>query len=115
MMSGKSKPLSVGFFREISANGTSTETDKLISYQPDRHSDLSVAIFEREDLLRTLSQTINLLPFEERLVVSLYYVTDLTTEEIGDVMQMEAFEVWKHLERAILKLRMSLKQQRHSA
>lgn len=73
---------------------------------PAEHSPFSV--YEREELRARLAAAVDLLPEKERLVISLYYVEELTMKEIGTVIGVNESRVSQIHSKAIGRLRSSL-------
>jgi RNA polymerase sigma factor for flagellar operon FliA len=65
---------------------------------------------EKEELKGYLVQAISLLSEQERLVVALYYYEELTLKEIGEVMQISESRVSQIHTKAVLKLRVMIKE-----
>lgn len=67
---------------------------------PDPHS-----LAERKEVLSALSEAVQRLPERERLVLSLYYVEELTLKEISKVMGISESRVCQLHSQAVLRLR----------
>ena len=80
----------------------------LISYWSDADAKRAAVVFEKEELLGILGETIDELPQRERLVLSLSYTSDLTLSEISAVLRIDEEEVRRCGARAIAKLRRTL-------
>jgi len=65
---------------------------------------------EKEELKAYLIQAISYLTEQERLVVALYYYEELTLKEIGEVMQISESRVSQIHTKAVLKLRVMIKE-----
>lgn len=59
----------------------------------------------RRDLMAHLSQIIERLPPQERLVLSLYYERDLNLKEIGEVISVSESRISQVLSQAIIRIR----------
>jgi RNA polymerase sigma factor for flagellar operon FliA len=86
----------------------SEEGGKLIDYYPDPEQDPHARL-AAEQLVRTLSQAIDQLPEKERLVISLYYLEELTMKEIGALLGVNESRISQLHAKATLRLRGKLK------
>ena len=105
------KGLSVGSFYDASKKYDEEESDaeSLINYYPDSTTNSAYSIFEKEELKQILAQAVDGLPRKERLVVSLYYLEELTMKEIGAVLRVNESRVSQLHTKAIMRLRLKLK------
>ena len=69
----------------------------------------AVTEFEKKDVLNTLSQVIEGLEREERIVLETYYWDGLTLKEIGKVLNISESRVCQIHTKIILKLRSSFR------
>lgn len=99
--------LTMGVFSETSVQDAD-KTVHLISYWSDADAERAAIVFEKEELLGMLAETIDELPQQERLVLSLSYASDLTLSEISAVLKINEKEVRRCGARAIAKLRRTL-------
>ncbi|HHW02840.1 MAG TPA: FliA/WhiG family RNA polymerase sigma factor [Thermoanaerobacterales bacterium] len=67
---------------------------------------------EKKEVKRLLGQAINRLPYQERLVVTLYYYEGLTLKEISKVLELSQGRISQLHTKAILRLRGSLSRKR---
>ncbi len=63
------------------------------------------AVYEREEARQQLAAAVESLPEKERLVVSLYYVDELTMKEIGSVLGVNESRVSQIHSKAVARLR----------
>lgn len=66
------------------------------------------AIYERRELRQRLADAVDRLPEKERLVISLYYVEELTMKEIGSIIGVNESRVSQIHSKAVGRLRSSL-------
>ena len=99
--------LTMGVFSETSVQDAE-KTVHLISYWSDVNAERAAIVFEKEELLGMLAETIDELPQQERLVLSLSYTSDLTLSEVSAVLRIDEEEVRRCGTRAIAKLRRTL-------
>jgi RNA polymerase sigma factor FliA len=67
-----------------------------------------LAVQRREDLMPVVAQLIQELPTQEQLVLSLYYVEELTLPEIATVLDVPEDRVWQLYTDARYQLRTQL-------
>lgn len=67
--------------------------------------------YESKEMKELLSQAINLLNKNEKLVISLYYYEDLTYKEIGDIMELSESRISQIHSKAIMKMKNTLARQ----
>src|SRR5688572_14146747 len=84
--------LTMGIFSETSVQDAE-KTVHLISYWSDAEAEPAAIVFEKEELLGMLAESIDELPQQERLVLSLSYTSDLTLSEISAVLKIDEEEV----------------------
>ena len=75
---------------------------------PDSPEESPFAIYERRELRERLASAIDQLPEKERLVISLYYVEELTMKEIGSILGVNESRVSQIHSKAVGRLRASL-------
>jgi RNA polymerase sigma factor FliA len=75
---------------------------------PDSPDESPFAVYERRELRQRLAAAVDELPEKERLVVSLYYVEELTMKEIGSVIGVNESRVSQIHSKAVSRLRASL-------
>lgn len=73
--------------------------------QSDRTVDNPNAVYESKELKELLTQVIDLLNKNEKMVISLYYYEDLTYKEIGDIMELSESRISQIHSKAILKMK----------
>jgi RNA polymerase sigma factor FliA len=99
--------LTMGGFSETCVQDAD-KTVHLISYWSDTDAKRAAIVFEKEELLGILAETIDELPQQERLVISLFYTSELTLSELSAVLRIDEEEVRRCGARAIAKLRRTL-------
>ena len=99
--------LTMGVFSETCVQDAEKSVH-LISYWSDADAERAAVVFEKEELLGILGETIDELPQRERLVLSLSYTSDLTLSEISAVLRIDEEEARRCGARAIAKLRRTL-------
>jgi len=72
-------------------------------------------LLENRELKQALINTINSLPGNERLVLSLYYYEELTLKEIGAIMDLTESRICQIHSQSIMRLRVRLQELRPSA
>ena len=77
----------------------------LLRFIADADAALPSKIFERQELLRLLAQSIQRMPPMERTVLGLYYQNELTLREIAKVVNLHESRVSQLKTQAILRLR----------
>jgi RNA polymerase sigma factor for flagellar operon FliA len=75
---------------------------------PDSPDESPFAVYERHELRQRLAAAVELLPEKERLVISLYYVEELTMKEIGSIIGVNESRVSQIHSKAVGRLRNSL-------
>lgn len=75
---------------------------------PDSPDQSPYALYERRELRQRLADAVDRLPEKERLVVSLYYVEELTMKEIGSIIGVNESRVSQIHSKAVGRLRSSL-------
>lgn len=91
--------------------GPETEADAgydPIQAVPDSPDHSPYAVYARSELRHRLAAAVDLLPEKERLVISLYYVDELTMKEIGTVLGVNESRVSQIHSKAVGRLRHSL-------
>jgi RNA polymerase sigma factor for flagellar operon FliA len=75
---------------------------------PDTPDRSPFAVYARTELRQRLASAVELLPEKERLVISLYYVEELTMKEIGSVLGVNESRVSQIHSKAVGRLRNNL-------
>ena len=99
--------LSMGVFSETCVQDAD-KTVHWISYWSDTDAKRAAIVFEKEELLGILAKTIDELPQQERLVISLFFTSELNLSELSAVLRIDEEEVRRCGARAIAKLRRTL-------
>lgn len=100
------KSLSLGLFKENSSgNADSLNEEVNVWYYPFATVQSPYQVFQKEEILRRLSQAILQLPPREQEVLSLYYQEELTMKEIGEVIGITESRVCQIHSRAVIRLR----------
>jgi RNA polymerase sigma factor for flagellar operon FliA len=86
------------------------EKDKLINYLVNNEDD-ALTLTRFKELKTALARAIEDLPEKERLVVSLYYLEELTMKEAGEVLGITESRVSQIHSQAIIHLRAKLRKQ----
>lgn len=81
------------------------EEVSLLKFIGDDESGSPAQIFERSELERVISQGINKMPENERLVLSLYYKEELNLREIASIMNLHVTRISQLRAQGILRLR----------
>ena len=102
-------------FKRFDDDENEGEPDSLIDYYPDGIGNSPYYVFEREELKRILVETVNTLPRQERLVISLYYLEELSMREIGAVLRVKESRVSQLHTKAVMRLRAKLEERNLSA
>jgi len=87
------------------------EKEKLLSYLVDKDDD-AMTLTRLKELQQALARAIEQLPEKEKLVISLYYIEELTMKETGKVLNITESRVSQIHSQAILRLRAKLKKER---
>jgi len=87
------------------------EKEKLINYLVDSEED-ALALTRLKELKGAVARAIEQLPEKERLVISLYYLDELTMKETGKVLNVTESRVSQIHSQAILRLRAKLKKEK---
>ena len=87
------------------------EKEKLINYLIDSDDD-ALALTRMKELKTAVAKAIEHLPEKERLVISLYYLDELTMKETGKVLNVTESRVSQIHSQAILRLRAKLKKEK---
>lgn len=105
------KGLSIGSFYDAAKKYDEDEgdTESLINYYPDGVNNSPYLVFEKEELKSILADAVDSLPRKERLVISLYYLEELTMKEIGAVLRVNESRVSQLHTKAVLRLKTKLK------
>ncbi|MBE9543559.1 MAG: FliA/WhiG family RNA polymerase sigma factor [Proteobacteria bacterium] len=87
------------------------EKEKLLSYLVDNDDD-ALTLTRLKELKDAVARTIEQLPEKEKLVISLYYLEELTMKETGKVLDITESRVSQIHSQAILRLRAKLKKEK---
>jgi len=109
----RTKQMSSISFISLEELGVSSrdEKEKLLSYLVNNEDD-ALVITKLKELKGAMAQAITQLPEKERLVVSLYYLDELTMKETGKVLGITESRVSQIHSQAILHLRAKLRKQK---
>lgn len=80
----------------------------LLQSIPDSPDASPFAVYERQEVRQRLADAVDSLPDKERLVISLYYVEELTMKEIGSIIGVNESRVSQIHSKAVGRLRASL-------
>ena len=84
------------------------EKEKLINYLADSEDD-ALSLTRLKELKAAVARAIEQLPEKERLVISLYYLDELTMKETGKVLNVTESRVSQIHSQAIMRLRTKLR------
>lgn len=87
------------------------EKEKLLSYLID-NDDNALTLTRLKELKEAVAKAIEQLPEKEKLVISLYYIEELTMKETGKVLNITESRVSQIHSQAILRLRAKLKKEK---
>jgi RNA polymerase sigma factor for flagellar operon FliA len=87
------------------------EKEKLLSYLVDNDDD-ALTLARLKEIKEAVARAIEQLPGKERLVISLYYLDELTMKETGKVLNITESRVSQIHSQAILRLRARLKKEK---
>ncbi len=87
------------------------EKEKLLSYLID-NDDNALTLTRLKELKEAVARSIEQLPEKEKLVISLYYLEELTMKETGKVLNITESRVSQIHSQAILRLRAKLKKEK---
>ena len=87
------------------------EKEKLLSYLID-NDDNALTLTRLKELKEAVARAIEQLPEKEKLVISLYYLEELTMKETGKVLNITESRVSQIHSQAILRLRAKLKKEK---
>ena len=109
----RTKQMSSISFISLEELGVSSrdEKEKLLSYLVNNDDD-ALSKTKLKELKEAMAQAIKQLPEKERLVVSLYYLDELTMKETGKVLGITESRVSQIHSQAILHLRAKLRKQK---
>jgi len=85
------------------------EGSDVLRFVSDKEEDWPSAQFERAELRRLVSSTIERLPDVERTIVTLYYRREFTLREIAKVVSLHETRVSQLKSQAVLRMRTALK------
>ena len=77
----------------------------------DPEENLPSNLLERSELERLLAKCIGEMPEKEKIVISLYYLEELTLREIAEVMDLHSSRIAHLKSTALLRLRSQMKAQ----
>lgn len=98
--------INLGSINRPSGTGTDGEDLESIQYTLEAGEESSpAAIVERGEMKRVLASAIDMLPPNEKLVVSLYYFDELTMKEIALVLSVNESRISQLHTKAMLRLR----------
>ena len=109
----RTKQMSSISFISLEELGVSSrdEKEKLLSYLINNDDD-ALSMTKLKELKVAMAQAIKQLPEKERLVISLYYLDELTMKETGKVLGITESRVSQIHSQAILHLRTKLRKQK---
>jgi RNA polymerase sigma factor for flagellar operon FliA len=109
----RTKQMSSISFISLEELGVSSrdEKEKLLSYLVNNDDD-ALSLTKLKELKEALAQAIKQLPEKERLVISLYYMEELTMKEAGKVLGITESRVSQIHSQAVLHLRAKLRKQK---
>jgi RNA polymerase sigma factor for flagellar operon FliA len=109
----RTKQMSSISFISLEELGVSSrdEKEKLLSYLINNDDD-ALSLTKLKELKEAMAQAIRQLPEKERLVISLYYLEELTMKETGKVLGITESRVSQIHSQAILHLRTKLRKQK---
>jgi RNA polymerase sigma factor for flagellar operon FliA len=100
-------------YNEVALYSTAVPFEDLIHIGDNREDFSSPDIFaENQETTEVLTDAVNSLPQQERLVVTLYYYEDLNFKEIAEVMKLSQGRISQLHTKAILRLRGRLSKKR---
>ena len=109
----RTKQMSSISFISLEELGVSSrdEKEKLLNYLVNNDDD-ALSLTKLKELREAMAQAIRQLPEKERLVISLYYLEELTMKETGKVLGITESRVSQIHSQAILHLRTKLRKQK---
>jgi RNA polymerase sigma factor for flagellar operon FliA len=109
----RTKQMSSISFISLEELGVSSrdEKEKLLSYLVNNEDD-ALSITKLKELKEAMARAIKQLPEKERLVISLYYLDELTMKETGKVLGITESRVSQIHSQAILHLRTKLRKEK---
>ncbi|NOQ20632.1 MAG: FliA/WhiG family RNA polymerase sigma factor [Desulfobacterales bacterium] len=109
----RTKQMSSISFISLEELGVSSrdEKEKLLNYLINNDDD-ALSLAKLKELKEAMAQAIRQLPEKERLVISLYYLEELTMKETGKVLGITESRVSQIHSQAILHLRTKLRKQK---
>ena len=87
------------------------EKEKLLSYLVENDDD-ALSLTRLKEIKEAVARAIEQLPEKERLVISLYYLDELTMKEAGKVLNITESRVSQIHSQAIMRLRAKLKREK---
>ncbi len=94
--------VTLGSLDVIPENG---EGVSLLRYIADNSEDEPGRIFERAELERILEEAVTKMPYQERMILDLYYRQELTLREIGEIFGLHITRISQLKAQAVLRLR----------
>jgi RNA polymerase sigma factor for flagellar operon FliA len=109
----RTKQMSSISFISLEELGVSSrdEKEKLLSYLVNNDDD-ALSLTKLKELKEAMARAIEQLPEKERLVISLYYLEELTMKETGKVLGITESRVSQIHSQAIMHLRAKLRKQK---
>lgn len=95
-------------FKKFEDDDEEGDTDNLINYYPDGINNSPFYVLKKEELKKILVDAVNTLPRQERMVISLYYLEELSMKEIGAVLRVKESRVSQLHTKAVMRLRTKL-------
>lgn len=103
------KGVSLISLEDLGQEAASEDHSTLLDVLMTRQDQDPLELLNRADLKKALAQAIEQLPDKERLVISLYYVDELTMKEVGQVLNLTESRVSQLHTQTVLRLRGTLK------
>jgi len=94
--------VTLGSLDVIPENG---EGVSLLRYIADNAEDEPGRMFERAELERILEEAVTRMPYQERMILDLYYRQELTLREIGEIFGLHITRISQLKAQAVLRLR----------
>jgi RNA polymerase sigma factor for flagellar operon FliA len=104
------KGLNLGSFQKMASQNGDANKEPLIRYVPDTSQMDSSVVLRKSEILEMLIKAIEALPKMEQLLVSLCYYDELTLEEAGTVLDIDAVGISQLHTKAMLRLRSKLRE-----
>jgi len=103
------KGVSLLSLETLGMRATDGEAINLLEILPSDNTKGPAFIFQTHRLKEMVARAIDDLPYQEKIVISLYYYEELTMKEIGNVLEITESRVSQIHTKAILHLRTKLK------